>query len=158
MLSIRFWVPGLPKTKGSHVIRRRGEGFAVRVNGKIKRAWLPEDTFVVDPKDAAMRAWERAIQAAGLGHFPRQPLEGPWTVEVVFLFPRPQKPKDHTVHIVRPDVDKLSRTVLDACTGKAWIDDAQVGDLSVCKRYADDGKPGAIISLTAARAQESLPL
>ena len=38
--------------------------------------------------------------------------------------------------IGKPDLDKLTRAVLDALTGVAWVDDAQVTDLVVAKRFA----------------------
>lgn len=44
-----------------------------------------------------------------------------------------------TVHIKQPDVDKLIRAVLDALTGRAYADDAQVIDVTGMKVWAATG-------------------
>lgn len=82
--------------------------------------------------------------------------------EPVFVMPRP---KSHyrtgrNAHLLRdsaptapagkPDVDKLSRAVLDAIssTKTVWGDDAQVTDLHAIKRYTELGeKPGCHIHI-----------
>lgn len=46
---------------------------------------------------------------------------------------------------VNPDLDKLARAVLDALTGIAYRDDAQVVELLASKRY---GTPGVAVWLT----------
>lgn len=38
----------------------------------------------------------------------------------------------------RPDIDNISKIILDGLNGVAWDDDAQVCDLLVFKRYAED--------------------
>jgi len=42
--------------------------------------------------------------------------------------------------VVKPDVDKLARALLDALTGVAYGDDAQVVEMHVCKTYGDDAR------------------
>jgi len=48
------------------------------------------------------------------------------------------------------DLDKLSRAVLDALTGIAYVDDSQVVDLRARKRYAIDA--GAMVTVMEAAA------
>ncbi len=35
----------------------------------------------------------------------------------------------------KPDADNLAKAILDGCNGIVWIDDAQVSDLTVTKRF-----------------------
>jgi Holliday junction resolvase RusA-like endonuclease len=61
---------------------------------------------------------------------------GPVKVQITFHLPRPKsRPKRHTHPDVRPDLDKLQRAVLDALTGIAWRDDAQVCAIAAEKCY-----------------------
>jgi Holliday junction resolvase RusA-like endonuclease len=66
--------------------------------------------------------------------------------------PRPQSlPKRVTAHVKKPDVDKLSRCLLDSLKGVVWTDDSQVIVLSARKYYADAGSmPRAEIVVEAA--------
>lgn len=48
--------------------------------------------------------------------------------------------------VSKPDVDKVSRAILDALTGIAYVDDAQVVHLDVRKLWGDT--PGAVIAIT----------
>lgn len=40
----------------------------------------------------------------------------------------------------KPDADNLAKLVLDALNGCAWLDDGQVVDLTISKRYAKPGE------------------
>jgi Holliday junction resolvase RusA-like endonuclease len=78
--------------------------------------------------------------------------DGPIRVTLVFLLPRPKalgaKPAHHTK---KPDIDKLTRTALDAMTGVLYRDDSQVVRLEVDKLYvAPGGQPGALITVCTA--------
>lgn len=75
--------------------------------------------------------------------FPKQAVK----IEVTFFFPRPNhhftrkggRSKTWIPHYVHsPDVDKCSRTILDALTGLVYEDDRQVVELTARKFY-DDG-------------------
>lgn len=72
---------------------------------------------------------------------------GPTTVCVTFRFDRPKSlPKRVQAHLRKPDLDKLTRAVLDALTPVAWPDDAVVVSLVARKLYALPGElPGALI-------------
>lgn len=64
-----------------------------------------------------------------------EPTVNPVRVELVFYFVRPKTSKrEHPS--VKPDIDKLARTVLDAATGYLFKDDSQVIILNARKEYA----------------------
>ena len=155
---MRFFVGGIPAPKGS------ARAFYVP---KLGRA-------VVTAANAKTRPWEQAVRAeasiAGL-----RPLDGAVRVEVTFLFARPAghfgakglRPSAPREHTKKPDVDKLVRAVLDALTGVAFKDDAQVVAVEARKRYLPEGaaedlaQPGAWVAVEAcgetdARAMPSL--
>jgi Holliday junction resolvase RusA-like endonuclease len=71
--------------------------------------------------------------------------EGAVKVEAVFYLTR--KPSVKRLYpTVPPDVDKLSRSLLDACKG-VWGDDSQVVRLEVSKKYAT-GEPGVAVTIS----------
>jgi Holliday junction resolvase RusA-like endonuclease len=89
-------------------------------------------------------AWEaRAAMVGGLS-----PAIGPVEVDAVFAMKRPASvsEKKRPKPSVKPDLDKLSRSLLDALTGVAFLDDAQVTSLKVQKVYAQpEAHPGVSV-------------
>lgn len=63
-----------------------------------------------------------------------KPTLNPVRVELVFYFTRPKSVK-RDYPSVKPDIDKLCRTVLDAATGRLFKDDSQVVILNARKEY-----------------------
>jgi Holliday junction resolvase RusA-like endonuclease len=100
------------------------------------------------PDNQRERPWANAVawtaRAAGV----RTPTAKAVIVEVHCFFQRPKKPTHPFPS--RSDVDKLARSVLDALTGIAWLDDQQVVDLRVTKSYAEDNRIGANVRITEA--------
>ena len=102
---------------------------------------------VTHSASAKLRAWREAIawsaRATGAG-----PIAGDAAVRLAleFVLPRPRAHYDRAgalkathrddEHTVRPDLDKLVRAVLDALTGIAYADDAQVMSLIARKWWA----------------------
>lgn len=137
-----FFVPGVVVAQGSK--RHLGNGVMVESSKRLP-------------------SWRHDVRQAAVAAF-AEPLHGPVDVEIVAIFDRPKghhgtgrnadtlrktAPRDH---IIKPDVDKLCRAILDALTDIAWHDDAQVIDLRILKRYAINGEngretPGARISV-----------
>lgn len=131
---LRIRVQGVPIPQGSM------RGFVVG-----GRARLTSDNPKTRPWKAAVTAdASAAVHAAGLPH----PAYGhePVAVSIAFTLPRPKghfgvkgvlpsAPKHPTS---APDLDKLARAVLDALTGIAYRDDAQVVGLDVAKHYVAD--------------------
>jgi Holliday junction resolvase RusA-like endonuclease len=71
--------------------------------------------------------------------------EGALKVEAVFYVTRKPTVK-REFPTVPPDVDKLSRALLDSCK-PVWGDDSQVVRLEVSKKYAT-GQPGVAVTIT----------
>ncbi len=95
-------------------------------------------------------AWkeELAEVVRGVNDFPGSPLTGPLTVSVVA---RVEKPRTSKLKHPAPDVDNYVKGVLDAITdsGRFWVDDKQVCDLRIVKRWADpDTVPGFEVTIT----------
>lgn len=63
----------------------------------------------------------------------------PVSVNATFVFVRPKSVSERRrpYNTVKPDIDKLLRAVLDALTGVAYRDDAQVVSVSARKLYGD---------------------
>ena len=71
--------------------------------------------------------------------------EGAVKVEAVFYLTRKPSVK-RAYPTVPPDVDKLSRSLLDSCKG-VWGDDSQVVRLEVSKKYAT-GEAGVAVTIS----------
>jgi len=71
--------------------------------------------------------------------------DGPVKVEAVFYLTRKPSVK-RAYPTVPPDVDKLSRSLLDSCKG-VWGDDSQVVRLEVSKKYAT-GEAGVAVTIS----------
>ena len=110
---------------------------------------------VFDPGTA--EGWKSCVAVAA------QPFRGRYTsgcplyVSIHFLFPRPKahirkgteiKLGAPVFHSSKPDIDNAAKAVLDALTQiGVWADDCQVVNLFLSKRYADDGRPGAQVTI-----------
>lgn len=141
-----IFVPGIPAPQGSK--RHVGNGRMIESSKRLP-AWRKTVT--------------EAVVAAG---WHREPLlTEPLWLELLFYLPRPQrhfgtgrnagvvKPGASALRPTsKPDLDKLTRAVMDALTeAGAWRDDSQVIDLLASKVYADvDDHPGVLIILREA--------
>ncbi len=121
-----FFVPGTPAPKGSmRAFQHRSTGRVVTTNDNAKtKPWMERI------------AWQ--AKADGV-----RPSDAPIAISLSFCLPRPKghlgargllasAPRKPTK---KPDLDKLIRCVLDALTGIAWADDAQVVSVTAWKRY-----------------------
>ena len=127
---MRIVVRGIPAAQGSK--RHVGGGRMV------------ESSRAVGPWREAVRAeTQRALDGLRAGY------SGPVWVDLVFWLPRPKSALKRTAFPAkRPDLDKLTRAVLDGLTeGGAWADDAQVTTLTARKRFEADHLVGCIISI-----------
>lgn len=105
---------------------------------------LVESSKAVKPWRAAVA--DAAEDAARLQGWPCA--DGPVSVEVDFYLPRPVRmPRGRFRPSVRPDLDKLLRSTLDALkTSGAIADDAVVVSILASKHYA-----GVVFAATGAR-------
>lgn len=137
-------VPGMPVQQGS--MR------AVPVGGGRHR--------VIADNEKRLKPWRAAIAESAQSLLGAEgQFTGAVAVLLMFRFTRPQghygqrglRPSAPPHKTTEPDVDKLSRAVLDALTESGlWRSDAQVVDLHAIKVFSD--KPGAQI-----RIEEVLP-
>lgn len=128
MTPVTFRVLGEPRPKGST------KGFVRRSKGGKLYAAITSD-------NPNLKAWEDTIrhEAQRVGAF----FDGPVSVTLAFGFQRPKsvslKRRPH--HVVKPDLDKLSRGAIDALSRILFGDDAAVVALSAKKAYITDGPP-----------------
>lgn len=132
---ISFRANGDPYPQGSKSAFVRG-GRAVIVEGtgkgiKKHKAWRAVVKQAAD---------EAAVGLEGL------PLDCPVEVSLTFHMPRPKTVRRRW-HTVKPDLDKLVRSVLDSITGNIIIDDSRVIMLVAFKVYADEEIPGVEVSV-----------
>lgn len=158
MKDLEFRVRGLPQPKGSLTpVVMWAAGLGAMVTTKARppvRVWMKESNL------ETLSHWRDLVKIGAVeaaGGFLQHP--GPLEVEITFWL---QKPKSMTQkffasvggHIVKkPDVDKLARAVLDALTdARLYVDDSQVTDLLVRKRYVSTAHahPGALIRIREA--------
>jgi crossover junction endodeoxyribonuclease RusA len=128
-----------------------------------KRAFVRAGrAHLVESSDARVKSWRGAVVDAALGAV-AEPFPGPAAVTVTF---RLKRPKGHyrtgkNSALLRdsapaypagtPDLDKLLRATMDGLTAAgAWRDDAQVVIVTAAKLWADDGLPGADITIRTA--------
>ena len=127
----RFTVTGNPVAKGS-------------MRAFVPRNWQRAVITAAHPKS---KQWQTIIESVASTHFDAVS-RLPFRVVLCFAMQRPKK-MVREKHTVKPDIDKLTRCVLDALTGVAWRDDSQVISVRAYKRYARiDEDPHVSIAVT----------
>lgn len=119
---LHWFVEGTPVPQGSKT--------ATVINGRA----------VMFEANKKHKAWRDHVRAT-VGTL-ETPSTQPVRVELQFWFEKPKTVKREHMS-VKPDLDKLSRSVLDAITGGILKDDSQVVILNARKEYGD--KPGVLI-------------
>lgn len=126
---ISFIVPTVPVAQP----RQRHRGFICK--GKVI-------THNYTPQDHPVNAFKTHCQIALREVYQGTPIEGPISLSLTFIMPRPQslcRKKDPTGriwHISKPDADNLAKAFKDALKSMAWNDDSQVCRLVATKCYA----------------------
>lgn len=121
---IYFFVAGTPKTQGSL------KGFVVRSKETGKaRAVITHDN------KPELRDWRATVRQVTADHMDG-PITGPVSVMIDFRLERPRSRLKMRFPDVKPDLDKLTRAVMDALKGVAYHDDNQVVQLRAAKIYA----------------------
>ncbi len=128
---IKFTVYARPEPQGS------ARGFVYQgVFDKRPRAIITTSNKKLKPyRQELTHTVQAAMQEAGV-KAPMAEKHVPVSVVLDFYLERPQSiPKKRQFIVVKPDLDKLVRSTLDALTGNLFLDDAQVVELSVRKHY-----------------------
>jgi Holliday junction resolvase RusA-like endonuclease len=108
---------------------------------------------VYDPGTAD--SWKHCVVIAGSTVRPAVPIPSDVRVFLLVDLPRPKRllrkmdPEGAVPCPCKPDIDNLAKSTLDAMTDDGWwVDDAQITDLRVVKRYhGKSGHPGATITV-----------
>ena len=127
-----MFIGGIPAPQGSKNAYARGNQIVLVEASKKLKPW----------RDKCRQAFKIAaanndINTEGLNH------EVALKVCLTFHLAKP-KTVLRLWPTVKPDLDKLTRAVLDAATGVVWHDDSQVIELIVRKVYAIS-EPGVLV-------------
>lgn len=140
---IELHIPSVPVAQP----RSRMRTLHLRVGGTISQAYVPSKHPV-----NAFKASVRGEWCYRYGHV--APLDGPLSVELLFVFPRPKnriwktKPMPREPHDKKPDLDNLAKSVLDALNQIAWRDDSQIVRLTATKQTASgDEQPHVVVRI-----------
>ena len=105
-----------------------------------------------DPKTS--RDYKAYVARIAQGHAPKEPIETTLSVNLVIYrqIPKSTSKKKREKMLsgeirptVKPDIDNLSKSILDACNGIIYKDDSQIVGLNATKYYSDS--PGAEIEI-----------
>lgn len=93
---------------------------------------------IYTPNSGPIKLYKAAIveafkQVAGEAF---EPLKGPITLSIGFVFERPYARLKENDHIIKPDLDNLAKGIMDALNGTAWHDDSQITTLCLTKDWA----------------------
>jgi Holliday junction resolvase RusA-like endonuclease len=132
MSLLEITVPGTAIPQGSKTAMvRNGRAIMYDSNPKLKK-WRTDVTLFA--KEAANRVGVTFDRDESLVI----------TIQVFFLLPKTSKRKNPNV---KPDADKLARSILDSLSDAGvWADDCQVIDLRIIKGYTVD-TPKTLISI-----------
>lgn len=131
---VRFIVPGQPVPKGRAKFARRGN---------FVQTYTPEKT-------ASYESLVRYTAAAAMGA--EKPFDGPVRVslDITLAIPASWSKKRQTMALhgdiaatKKPDADNVLKAIKDGMNGIVYVDDAQVVEISVTKRYG--AKPGVSV-------------
>lgn len=149
---------GTPLAECRH--RTRTRRFAFEVAGKpvaqgSMKAILHKHTkfpMVKPDNEKALKAWRGKVAEEARDRLPDwllKPLDQPVFVSLVFVRERGDDYLKDGVTLRKgarrypetaPDVDKLTRAILDALTGVVFVNDSRVVTLVATKRYAEPGE------------------
>jgi Holliday junction resolvase RusA-like endonuclease len=146
--TLQFHVSGLPKPGGS----KKGFIYKSKATGKQRVAMVDDCDRNADWRADVKGAAEKAFGKAEL-------FDGALLLQVVFILPRPNshyrggdrarglRPDAPKYHTKAPDTTKLLRSTEDALKGVVWTDDSRIAQQFAEKRFSDDGRTGATITI-----------
>ncbi|MCK9460684.1 MAG: RusA family crossover junction endodeoxyribonuclease [Proteobacteria bacterium] len=118
---IQFTAYGIPQPKGS------------------TKSFVVKGRAITTSANAKVKPWQEIVAYAAQQHRPPEIWVGGIGIRLDFYFLRPKSvsEKKRPYHTVKPDVDKITRSTLDALTGVIFADDSQVVSLIAGKEYGD---------------------
>lgn len=142
-----YCTPAPQGSKNAHVIPGK--------NGSRPRA-------VISENNAKTKPFRHVVAQTVLYELSQSHSQAPWAVKHVpvwltlnfYLAKPPSVKKSRFCPSVKPDLDKLCRSTLDALTGVLFLDDAQVVELNASKNY---GTPERVEIVCRTMAKETLP-
>ena len=132
-MHIDLTVEGVPVPQGS--FRHVGNGRIISANPKLN-------------------TWRQTIATQIATQTHHRLIEAPIRLQLIFTLPRPKSVSisRRATPTTKPDLDKLTRAVMDAISLERYCqvikDDSLVTDLHAAKRYADHTPPGVTILIT----------
>lgn len=121
--------------------------------GSMKAFVRAGKAVVIHDNASDLDSWREVVRAgATVAMRGRAPFRGPIAVALVFSLVKPKSwtgtsPYQHK----RPDIDKLTRSILDALTTVCFEDDAQVAVLYAEKKHAPGAWHGVAITVKELR-------
>ena len=127
---LQFTVSCKPEPQGS------SRGFPIkRRDGRIGVSITSANPKLHGCREIVSYAALEAVTKSALCR-PVAPRGVPVALDIVFNFTKPHSAKKRESPVVKPDLDKLCRAVLDSLTGVIYADDAQVIQLTAGKYYS----------------------
>lgn len=109
-------------------------GQPTRVTAQQKGVDFKRKRFYEKPE---VRAAREALEWQLRKHAPKQPMDGPVKLDVVWFYKTNTKKQDGAYKITRPDTDNLVKMLKDAMGNVGFFhDDAQVVEERTSKRWA----------------------
>lgn len=119
------------------------------------RAFVIKGRARITSDNRNLRSWRNLVATVAQAHAPPALWDAPIAVQLAFRLPRPKSEPTHKGrgkerHRIRtwpnrkPDLDKLTRSVLDALTNVVWTDDSRVVRILATK---DWGSPGVKVQI-----------
>lgn len=132
------------RVRSDHVISFEVHGLPIPQGST--RVWMVKGKPITTSSAKGLGPWRRLVADVAQNYAPKAPWVGPVGIELHFGLPKPKSaPKTRRVWPdKRPDLDKLTRAVLDALTYVVFADDSQVIDIRASKDY---GAPGVVIEI-----------
>lgn len=157
------WAPGTKvefQVRGFEPVAKGNlQAFLVRAPG-TKTGWR---AVLTDSKSQDLKAWEKRLHEAALAELARRGLamssERPVEVHLVLWLIRVKADFDTSHQLrglarawphVKPDIDKLQRTIFDALTACVIDDDSRICRVVVEKRYVEtEAQAGVAVRVIA---------
>lgn len=131
-------VPGVAKPQGSKNAYQRGGRIVLVESSSLLKPWR-------------LTVAKHVAATSRQNDFKKLSANEPAVVSIAFYLPRPKSVPENKRywHTVKPDLDKLTRGILDAITlsGTVWVDDSQVVSIHATKHYTVADKARTVIGI-----------